>query len=130
MGLAAAFLCNSLDDRKWSQLGITASHGAWAGTAVRDMGPWGALLLLPIAQCTATNSYTSYFWISPYCSSETWTERRDPKLSKTQVRYFKRKQQSSQAGNALFDKQRNPVCGTEADLGTGSDGAARTHCLL
>lgn len=70
VGLAAAFLCNSLDDRKWSQLGTTASHGAQAGTAVRDMGLWGALLLLPIAQCTATNSYTGYFWITRTATAE------------------------------------------------------------
>lgn len=35
-----------------------------AGTAVRDTGPPGTLPLLPIAHCTATNSYTVYFWIS------------------------------------------------------------------
>lgn len=112
------------------QLGITASHGTRAGTAVRDMDPRGTLLLLPIAHCTATNSYTGYFWIShtaaalpgqrdmtPNCPSHRWDTLEESRRTHGQ-------------GKALFDKQRVVVCGTEGELGTGSDGAGQTRCLL
>lgn len=110
------------------QLGITASHGTLAGTAVRDMGPLGTLLL-PIAHCTAINSYTGYFWISH--TAARLSGQRDPTPNCPSHRWdtFEERRTHRQ-GKTLFNEQRVVVCGTECELGTGSDRAGQTHCLL
>lgn len=113
------------------QLGITASHGIHAGTALRDMGPRGTLLLLPTVHCPATNSYTCYFWVLPYCSSPL-PAHRDMTWNCPSHRWGASEESrgTHRQRKALIGEQRAAVVGAEGELGTGSDGAGQTRSQL
>lgn len=79
------------------------------------MHPGGSLLPLPIAHCTATNSYTSYFRITHTAAA--LPGQRDMTPNCPRHRYYSLKEKwGDRQGKSLFDEQRVTVFGVESEL--------------